>query len=184
MRRKTETKADRSSPSNFLTFWTTLPGILTGVAGLLTAIAGLYIAFGPAHIPPNPRPTPSPTPQFRSANCFEEEFAAVTPVEVGSGEQGLTSKDGVIRIKLTDNHVPVGALRLKFHSVGGYFEIEETLDSHCAPVENLYNISRQTPVDANNKPKNDDTLKIRFGSQDYSLRLSFHGNFSANFIRL
>src|SRR3977135_2873403 len=32
-------KADRKS--RFLTFWTTLPGVLTGVAAVLTAVAGL-----------------------------------------------------------------------------------------------------------------------------------------------
>ena len=191
MSKKRASTSKQSASNAFVTFWTTLPGILTGVAALLTAVAGLYLAFAPRKningggLPPSPTPYISPTVEAGSGNCFEQEFAKVAPVEVGSGEQILTSKDGVIRIKLTDNHLPVGAFRLKFYRVGGYFEIEEVLDSKCKPVEGLFNLSQQTPVDVNNKPKNDDTLQIPLGGNEYSLRLSFHGgNFSANFKKL
>jgi len=32
-------------PENNKSFWTTLPGILTGIAAILTAITGLYLAL-------------------------------------------------------------------------------------------------------------------------------------------
>jgi hypothetical protein len=176
MRKKTETKADRSSPSAFLTFWTTLPGILTGVAALITAIVGLYVAFGPPrnnniNVGTSPTPTPTPTMNSGSGNCFAEEFAKVDPLESGSGDQTLATKDGLTRIKLTDNHVVIGALRFRFYRVGDYFDVEEVLDSKCQAVEGLRNLSRQSPVDGNNKPKNWDTLQIPLAGQEYALRL-------------
>lgn len=36
-------------------FWSSLPGVLTGVAGVIAAITGLYLAFKPAS-PINPAP--------------------------------------------------------------------------------------------------------------------------------
>ena len=175
MRKKTETKADRSSPSAFLTFWTTLPGILTGVAALITAIVGLYLALGPRNnninVGTSPTPQVTPTTNAGPGNCFAEEFAKVDPLESGSGARTLATKDGLTRIKLTDNHVVIGALRFRFHRVGDYFDIEEVLDSKCQAVEGLRNLSRQSPVDGNNKPKNWDTLQIPLGAHEYSLRL-------------
>jgi hypothetical protein len=50
--------ASAQSKSDFVTFWTTLPGILTGVAALLTAVVGLLAALNvfrtttPAAAPP------------------------------------------------------------------------------------------------------------------------------------
>src|SRR5688572_21765471 len=104
MKKGNETKPNKSSSNAFLAFWSSLPGILTGVAALITAIVRLYLALGPRKpIDPAPSPTPYATPKsdVSSANCFEQEFAKIHPIEVGSGEQGLASSDGVIKIKLT-----------------------------------------------------------------------------------
>jgi hypothetical protein len=174
MSEKNDSNPNKSS-SAFLTFWTTLPGILTGAAALITAIVGLYLALGPRNTNQNAviSPTPRVTPKsdVRSGHCFEQEYAKVDSVEVGSGDQVLTTKDGVTRAKFTDNHVLVGALRFRFYRVGDYFEIEEVLDSSCKPVEGVRNLSRQLPVDENNKPKNWDTLQIPLAGREYSLRL-------------
>lgn len=189
MGKKTRSNAN-SSTGSFLTFWSTLPGILTGVAALITALVGLYIALGPRDSHKNDtdtKPTPyvTPTAAPGSGDCFDKEFAKIYQVEVGSGGQGIASKDGVLRIKLSENRVVIGALRLRFYREGDYFELEEVLDAQCRPVEGLRNLSRQSPVDTNNKPQNWDTLQIPLGSHEYSLRLGCDGgNCSADFKKL
>lgn len=189
MSKMNEGKTDKSSTSAFVTFWSTLPGILTGVAALITAIVGLYLAVGPKDSNHSAATTPTPyvTPkaEVRSGNCLEQEFAKVDPVEAGSGGQNLTTKDGLTRIKLTDNNIVVGGLRFKFYRAGDYFELEEVLDSKCQPVERLRNLSRQSPVDQNNKPRNWDRLELSLGGQPYSLRLGCDaGKCTADFRKL
>lgn len=189
MSKRTRSKAN-SSPGSFLTFWSTLPGILTGVAALITAVVGLYITLAPQNGPNNnaratSTPHVTPTAAVSPGDCFQQEYAKIYPVEVGSGGQGIASKDNVLRIKLTENREVIGALRLRFFPVGDYFELEEVVDAKCQPVEGLRNLSRQAPVDINNKPKNWDRLQIPLGRHEYSLRLGCDGgNCSADFQKL
>ena len=116
-------------------------------------------------------------------DCLEQEFAGINSIEVGSGIQPLRElKDGMIRIKLTDNRQPVGALRLKFYPVGEYFEIEKVFDSRCNVVEDLFNLSRQTYIDIKkDKVPNNDYIQLPFGGQNYSLRLMFQDRATALF---
>jgi hypothetical protein len=102
---------------------------------------------------------------------------------VGSGEQPLRELgDGMIRIKLTDNRQPVGALSLKFYSVGEYFEIEKVVDSRCNAVEDLFNLSRQTYIDIKkDKVPSNDYIQVPLGRQNYSLRLMFQERANALF---
>jgi hypothetical protein len=59
--------ADQEKPRSF---WTTLPGILTGVAGLLTAVTGLIVA-----IRPHPQPPPPPSPEASRADAARSQAA-------------------------------------------------------------------------------------------------------------
>ena len=115
--------------------------------------------------------------------CFEQEFAGVSPIEAGSGIQSLRElEDGTIRIKLTENRQPVGALRLKFYRVGEYFEIERVFDSRCNAVDDLFNLTRQTYIDIKkDKVPNNDYVQVPLGGQNYSLRLMFQERGSALF---
>lgn len=75
-----KTLSENKPPS----FWTTLPGVLTGAAGLVTALTGLYVAVvGESSAPvqpdperrdqvqPAPEPSPpAPTPQPAVASPF------------------------------------------------------------------------------------------------------------------
>ena len=189
MKKGNESNSNKS-PSAFLAFWSSLPGILTGVAALITAIVGLYLALAPREgrktdNGETPTPYVKPTAATSPGNCFEQEFAKVYPLEVGSGGQGIESKDGALRIKLAENRVAIGALKLRFYRDGDYFELEQVVDAQCRPVEGLRNLSRQSPVDTNNKPKNWDTLQIPLGAHEYSLRLGCDGgNCSADFRKL
>ena len=123
--------------------------------------------------------------KFRNGpdNCLEQEFAGVNPIEVGSGIQPLRELgDGMIKIKLTDNRQPVGALRLKFYPAGEYFEIEKVFDSKCNVVEDLFNLSRQTYIDIKkDKVPNNDYVQVPLEGQNYSLRLMFQERASALF---
>ena len=196
MKKKIKKKPATSFFTNFMTFWTSLPGILTGIAAVMTAFAGLYLAFSPpknsndegvnSSSTPSVSPTQkssSPTPGSNSGNCLEQEFAGVDPIEAGSGIQPLRElSGGVIRIKLTDNHQPVGALGLRFYPDGDYFEIERVVDSKCNGVEDLYNSSRKTYVDIKkDKVPNNDYLRVPLGGQNYSLRLMYQARASALF---
>ena len=88
----------------------------------------------------------------------------------------------MIKIKLTDNRQPVGALRLKFYPVGEYFEIEKVFDSRCNVVEDLFNLTRQTYIDIKkDKVPNNDYVQLPLGGQNYSLRLMFQERASALF---
>ena len=120
---------------------------------------------------------------IRPGNCLEQEFAGVNPIEVGSGIQPLRElEDGLIKIKLTDNRQPVGALRLKFYAAGEYFEIEKVFDSRCNAVEDLFNLSRQTYIDIKrDKVPNNDYVQVPLGGQNYSLRLMFQQRATALF---
>ena len=171
-----------------MAFWTTLPGILTGSAALITAIAGFYLAFNP---PKNnnekpqsstasvshPQKSGTAEPESSSVNCLEREFAGVTAIEVGSGTQPVRDlSGGMIRISLTDNHRPVGALSLRFYPDGDYFEIERAVDSNCNAVSDLYNSTRNAYVDIKkDKLPNNDYLRVPLGGQNYSLRLMSQG---------
>lgn len=184
MSKKPKKNSAPSFLTTFMDFWTTLPGILTGIAAVITASAGLYLAFvhtnNSNNVPPSStssvnstQESSSPKPESSSNNCLEQESAEAESVEAGSGEQTLKSSTGVIRINLTDNHQPVGTLCLKFYPNGNYFEIEQVIDSKGKAVKDLYNETRSEYV--KNKLTNDDTLDIPFGGQKYSLRLMSHG---------
>jgi hypothetical protein len=185
MDKKKQGKAGKSSLDTFLTFWSTLPGILTGIAAVIAAITGLYLAFGPREKvnrnEPSPTPFVSPAPTSpRSVSdgvwdkCFEPEFAGVPSIEVGTGEHFLKPQDGVVRIKLTDGHQPLGAVTLKHYSDDDvHFEVRKVVDSKCGPID----------VEEN-KLINDAWLKGTFGGQKYELRLMYHGGrFSTEFVK-
>lgn len=67
-------------------FWTTMPGILTGVAAIITAVTGLYIAI---HSIGNEQPKPSPPSNSTSSTTSVK--SATTPNEWPLvGEQTFT----------------------------------------------------------------------------------------------
>ncbi len=51
-----------SGESNQKSFWTSIPGVLTGLAGLITAVGTLLVALNGVGIFKFPAPTPTPTP--------------------------------------------------------------------------------------------------------------------------
>ncbi len=74
-------------------FWTTLPGILTGIATLITAVGGVYVLFNPpVSNGGNGGETPTPTPRvagpieygyfrYRAADLYSYVFDQDDPNE-------------------------------------------------------------------------------------------------------
>jgi hypothetical protein len=66
-------------------FWTSLPGILTGAAALITAISGLAIWHNRSTPQPAPAPAPVVQPAASQASSAPAPVAATTPaVPIGS----------------------------------------------------------------------------------------------------
>ena len=64
-------------------FWSSLPGILTGVAGLITAISGLAVWHN--HTTPTPTPVPIVQPQQKGGEPVPSTVATKVPaVPIGS----------------------------------------------------------------------------------------------------
>jgi|GEM_PF-5072395 len=172
-------RSNKSSLDSFFAFWSTLPGVLTGIAALIAAVTGLYLAFDNGRIAiPEPSPTPSasatPTGITQGVwdKCFQPEFAGVTPIEEGTGEHFPKLQAGLVRIMLMYHHQPLGAVVVRHYADDDHFEVEKLTDSKCGPIE------VEDP-----KLINDAWLKVAFGGQKYELRLMYHGRFSTEFVK-
>src|SRR6266480_5691915 len=68
-------------------FWSSLPGVLTGVAGVIAAITGLYVAFKPAQeTVTKPLPKPRMGPLQRGWNYPHNDIKADGWLSIGSAE--------------------------------------------------------------------------------------------------
>lgn len=187
MNKKKSSPANRTWLDTLLSFLSTLPGILTGLAAVITAIVGLYLALGSLRGgnigPVSPTPSVSATPKVSQlisdsspGACFEQEFGGGDQIAAGSGTRPLRPGADVSKIKLMEDHQPVGALSLKFSLDDNNFEIEKVVDSKCKVVGDLFNSSRNTYVDRDHKVPNNDYIRFRLGEQNYSLRLMSQGS--------
>lgn len=92
-------------------FWTTVPGILTGLSSLIVAITGLLVALRGANLinpspnssssfPPSPATTFSPQPRT-SATPFSLPYDPAKPflIQLGSDSTPVSAGDEVDRIK-------------------------------------------------------------------------------------
>jgi len=68
--------ADQDSRGSF---WTSLPGILTGAAALITAISGLAIWHNNSSSQPAPQPTPVVQQQAAQPQTVQQPQASATP---------------------------------------------------------------------------------------------------------
>jgi hypothetical protein len=93
----------------------------------------------------------------------------------------ITEPFGLI---LTENGQPIGALRVRLHKGGNtsedLYKIEEVIDATCAPVESISNDSRGgDPLALTNW----DTVKMRLGAHEYTLRIGGEGDVSVSYFR-
>ena len=92
-------------------FWSSLPGILTGAAALITAVSGLAIWHNKSTPAPAPAPAPVVQQQSTRGNAAPAQIAAKTPeVPIGS-EQWCEEKYTAWKNEKAQTGVDDAALR-------------------------------------------------------------------------
>src|SRR6266542_560165 len=200
--KKLKKKEEKSFLDTFLAFWTTLPGILTGIAALITLIAVLYItgrdtdSKSVAHMPtPQPTsilpPSPGPSPAPTSEDCFIQYFSGIPKARVAIMELGTREfrlirldqpKDRVIGVRFTDYNRTIGAIRFYFFPANKIFKVETLVDSKCQEIEEYSNANRGGDKRV---LQNYDALQMRLGDDEYSFYVAYgEGEIFASFTRV
>ena len=123
-------------------FWTTLPGILTGVAAIITAITGLYLAIGRNHGAPDRAIDPEHRESAEIAERISEiaieaiDFQSSTNVAVAGSAHG----EGFIR---TDPKDPYSGTSVEyditFPNTGRYRLHIKYAAASSRPIEITFN---------------------------------------------
>jgi hypothetical protein len=147
---------DERADSGFWAFWSSLPGILTGVAAVLAAggtLAALFVGSDPSE---SPKPGAAVATEQVAAKdpggegCFSGYFEGIPRDRIGSVEAGATHYDvisesqpkaGTIGMTFTNNARPIGAIRFAFFPKNGTFKIESIVDAHCSAIEDYGNLA-------------------------------------------
>jgi len=88
---------DKSLGARFLAFWSSLPGVLTGVAALLAAVASLAALFtggggtdsgSPDAVASAVGAEPSAVPGAAGEDCFHKYFKGIPSYRLGTVEAG------------------------------------------------------------------------------------------------
>jgi len=169
--------------SRIMSFWTSLPGVLTGVAGVIAAAAALVPLFldneGTVSAPAGGSTVIEPTgsPRSGGGDCFRRYFEGIprdriAPVETGTRDFEVISatqpKAGTIGLRFTLNNRSIGAMRFGFFPTNGIFKIESIVDEQCRPIEDYANTTARGG--AKNVLQNFDTVDFRIAGNSYSLR--------------
>jgi hypothetical protein len=150
---------DERANSGFWAFWSSLPGILTGVAAVIAAVGTLAALFiggdgGESPAPGAPVAT-EPTSALGSGDeasasgsgdeaCFGQYFKGIPGDRVGTVEAGAQAYDvitesqtkmGTIGMTFTSNGRPIGAIRFAFFPENRLFKIESIVDARCRAIE-------------------------------------------------
>lgn len=190
-------------------FWTTVPGILTGIAAVITAIgalvgvlftAGVFDGGSTTVVDGDPGPTSTavkgsptaertPPPTLVGDDCFEQFLSEIPEDRRATVEEGATDfdvtgppqpADEPVGIVFTDLNVPVGGIKIQFFPNGGLFKVLAVVNSRCEGIEDY---ESQSGSDKN-VVKNFSRLKIRFGDDFYEVRLSGNSEIDINFVRV
>ena len=121
-----------AEPNEKQNFWTTLPGILTGVAAVLTAGTGLFLALNhPGDTSHSDRPQPPAVSSAAPVSASETATSSRTSVPPAAAKEGVivTSRNGdVTRLELKTFR----------HSVGG--KSIELVSGQTIPFEKIRSI--------------------------------------------
>ncbi len=190
--------------SGFVAFWTSLPGILTGVAALITAVATLAAldltggdngqtstaSAGPestAAVPAAGSASESAIGSGSGDGCLPRYFDGIAshklrPVEAGTVDFDVIAanqpKAGTIGLTFTNSNEPVGAMRIGFFPANTLFKIESIVDARCARVEGHANVSRGGDP---NVLQNWDTVRFQLDGDSYDLRIGASTTIRLNF---
>lgn len=150
---------DEPANSGFWAFWSSLPGILTGVppssplSELSLRCSSAVTAAHRRH--PAPRSQRSRPPRRGPAMeasasgsgddaCFGQYFKGIPGDRVGTVEAGAQAYDvitesqtkmGTIGMTFTSNGRPIGAIRFAFFPENRLFKIESIVDARCRAIE-------------------------------------------------
>ena len=100
-------------------FWTTLPGILTGTAAVLTAATGMFLALHHPTISPIPSGIPATLPETQRTNTAPDPQVGSTAASaqpVTNGVVAITSRDGhttQVSLKSFRHNMTEDAIELK-----------------------------------------------------------------------
>lgn len=180
--------------SGFVVFWTSLPGILTGVAAVIGAVATLAALFfndeGTGSRVPNAS-APSDTKAGSSpggGRCFRRYLEGIprdriAPVEAGTQDLDVIAanqpKAGTVGLMLTNNGRSIGAMRFAFFPTSEIFKIESVVDEQCETVEEYRNTSRGGDKHG---LQNYDTVRLSLGGTLYDLQLGGGSTIRLNFV--
>lgn len=188
---------DAREKSTFVVFWTSLPGILTGVGAVIGALAALIALFVGNGDSPSPatsiqtRPPPSiSTPSSLSASpdaagdgCLGRYFKGVsqdriTRLEVGAIGVNVTTPqqptDGTVGLRLTKNGHPIGALRFDYVASNRLFKIQSVVDARCKVIEDYANTARGEDKQT---LQNYQHLRLRLGGASYDVNFIGYTDF-------
>jgi len=185
---------DGGERSGFVAFWTSLPGILTGLAAVIGAVATLAALFfddegtgsrvPDASAPGETKAGSSPS----GGSCSRRYFEAiprdrVAPVEAGAEDLDVIAanqpKGGTVGLRLTNNNRAIGAMRFAFFASGEIFKIESVVNERCQIVEEYQNTGR---VGDKHVLQNFDTVRVRLGGAFYDLRLGGGSTIRLSFV--
>jgi hypothetical protein len=141
----------RPEGSGFRAFWTSLPGVLTGVAAVVGAVATLVGVFGGGDDSQSPGTAPTAARATASAgvassgdgSCLNRFLSEVPAdrrarVEVGAeyatvipAHRRLPGRLGVILLRAGR---PLGAVRALYEPHGYLFPLEAVVDAGCRPA--------------------------------------------------
>ncbi len=190
-------------------FWSTAPGILTGVAAVITAIGGLvavlnaagfFNALAPHAVPASPvtsvisndiAQSPSsrvlPTAVLASTSCFDQYFRGIAPDRVATLEEGVQGLQ-VIGPDQTKNG-PIGILFTQNNQPIGGITFQFFLDGQLFKVATVVDAACQTIEDYSNATRtsdknsyqNYDTIQLRLANQTYQLWFEYNGSIVVSF---
>ena len=180
-------KRDARETSGFGAFWSSLPGILTGVAAVLAAaatLAALFVGGGGSESSQGPGATavtqPTVAPSVGGDACLGRYFEDIPRDRVATVEAGTTDYDvitetqpkaGTIGVTFTDNARPIGAIRFAFFPENRLFKVESIVDARCRLTEDYEN-----PVGGDkNVLQDSDTLRLRLAGGSYDLTTIAYG---------
>jgi hypothetical protein len=145
----------RSEGSGFRAFWTSLPGVLTGVAAVVGAVATLAGVFGgggddasgsrsPATTTAAAQVTVSPGAASTGDGSCLDRFLSGVPadrrarVEVGAEYATIIPPHrrlpGLLGVVLLRAGRPLGAVRALYEPQGYLFPLEAVVDAGCRPA--------------------------------------------------
>ena len=177
---------DEGTGSRFLAFWSSLPGVLTGVAGVLAAIATLAALFvgrdggtDSSGAAAGIGAEPATVPGAGVDDCFAEYFKGIPANRLGTVEAGAYDdvieanepKAGPIGMTFTDFGRPLGGMRFVFFPENSFFKIESCVDENCNVVE-----AYENPLGGDKHNWQDSqVVRVRYGDRFYAATASGDG---------